>query len=910
MDFNFDTGTIFDGIQTIDVTVLPPLGGTAGVLTIAGDGALILPRGATGARPVTPAAAMLRYNDNSTALEYYDGTSWIQLSVGGGTVTSVAATSSSSGLSITGSPITSSGTLNFTLSTELQGLSAISGTGIITNIAPGSYASRTITGTSGNIVVTDGDGVAGNPTINLATVTNPGSGGTFVKVTTDSFGRVTNSTAVVQADITTLVDAVYVNVTGDSMSGNLTFTGGSTVTGLPTPANATDAANKAYVDAVASSISIHNSVEVGTTAPLTVTYFNGSLGVGSTLTNAGTQAAFSLDGYTGLSVGSRVLIKDQTSQIQNGVYVITDMGSASTNWVLTRAADFDNSVPGEVHPGDFVFITEGNTLASTGWIETGIGTGVNDAIIIGTDPIIFSQFSGAGTYSAGTGLNLTGTVFSLQTPVSTVHGGTGTNSAPTAGQVLIGTSSGDFSPALITAGSGIAVNSASGSISIDNTGVTSITGTASQITASASTGAVTLSLPSSISTGSLTLTGLTANSFLYSGSAGLLTSTAAPTNGQVLIGSTGGAPVAATLTGGTGISITNGPGTITIDSTGGTVTSIDVSGGTTGLTFTGGPVTTSGTITMAGTLSPSNGGTGLSSLGTANQVLGVNNAGTLPEYKTVSAGTGISVTNAAGTISIANTGVTSVGLLDASATPIYNVTGTPVTTTGTLTLTLTSQTANTAFLAPNGSAGQPSFRAIAYADLPLKLYVEKAVAQVAPQATGNNSVAIGSGSVASGEGSFAEGDGANATMFGQKAYANGSFSSAGDAQYGVYVLRSATTDATTTELFLDGTGGSQVITLPNNSLFTFDILVAGRRTDAVGGGAGYRFVGVIRKDATSGSITFVGTPSKTILGETNTQWDAAVLADTSNGSLKVTVTGQIAKTIRWVATVMTTEVTN
>ena len=147
-------------------------------------------------------------------------------------------------------------------------------------------------------------------------------------------------------------------------------------------------------------------------------------------------------------------------------------------------------------------------------------------------------------------------------------------------------------------------------------------------------------------------------------------------------------------------------------------------------------------------------------------------------------------------------------------------------------------------------------------------------------------------------------------MFGSKAFANGSFAAAGDAQHGVYVLRAETTDATITELFLDGTGGSQVIALPNNSLFTFDILVAGRRTDAVGGGAGYRFVGVIRKDATSGSITFVGTPSKTILGETNTQWDAAVVADTAAGALKVTVTGQAAKTIRWVATVQTTEVTN
>jgi hypothetical protein len=93
-------------------------------------------------------------------------------------------------------------------------------------------------------------------------------------------------------------------------------------------------------------------------------------------------------------------------------------------------------------------------------------------------------------------------------------------------------------------------------------------------------------------------------------------------------------------------------------------------------------------------------------------------------------------------------------------------------------------------------------------------------------------------------------------------------------------------------------------------LFTFDIIVAGRRTDATGGGAGYRFVGVAKKDATAGSVTFVGTPSKTIIGETNTPWDAAVSVDAATGAFRVRVTGENGKTIRWVATVRTTEVTN
>jgi hypothetical protein len=271
------------------------------------------------------------------------------------------------------------------------------------------------------------------------------------------------------------------------------------------------------------------------------------------------------------------------------------------------------------------------------------------------------------------------------------------------------------------------------------------------------------------------------------------------------------------------------------------------------------------------------------------------------------AGTGISVSGGTGAVTISNTGVTSVGL---SLPSFITVTGSPVTTTGTLTGTLASQTANTAFIAPNGSAGAPTFRALLAADLPFKLYSESISSPTNASATGTNTVAIGSGSVASGTGTLAMGSGAKASIFGQQAVANGRFATDGDAQHGTYVLRNITSNATTTELYLDGVTATQRIVVPNNSVWTFTILVAGRRTDTTGGGAGYRFDGVLRKDATAGSTTLVGAVSKSVLGETNTAWNAAVTVDTTNGSLKVDVTGEAAKTIRWVATVMTTEVTN
>jgi hypothetical protein len=213
-------------------------------------------------------------------------------------------------------------------------------------------------------------------------------------------------------------------------------------------------------------------------------------------------------------------------------------------------------------------------------------------------------------------------------------------------------------------------------------------------------------------------------------------------------------------------------------------------------------------------------------------------------------------------------------------------------------------------IAPDGSAGAPTFRNLNYADLPIRLYVENISTPTAPTASGTNSSAQGSASSASATGSYANGAGTDSRIFGMKAFANGNFATAGDAQLGLYVLRNITTNAISTELFLDGTGASQRIVLPNNSLFTFDILLSARRTDAVGGGAAYRFVGVIKKDTTAGSTTFVGTPSKTIIGETNLAWDAILTADTTNASLRISVIGEVAKTIRWVATVQTSEVTN
>lgn len=857
MDFNHDTGTIFNGLQTLDVSSTPPLGGTAGVLGIVGTGAIVLTSGTTAERPASGAQeGMFRYNTDTATTEYYNGTSWVGST--GGTVTSVAV-SGSTGLSVSGSPITSSGTIALTLGAELQSLSALSTTGIVTRTGAATYAQRTITGTAGNIVLTNGDGIAGNPTINLAAVTQ-GATGNFVKVSLDGFGRVTGNTAVTTADLTALLNTTYVTKTGDTMSGVLNM-GGNVISNVGAPVAGTDAANKNYVDTAVTGLSWKQAVRVATTAAgtLATSFANGSV----------------VDGVT-LVTGNRILIKNQATGSENGVYTVNASGAP------TRADDAN--LAAEL-VGMAVFVDEGTVNANTGWIQT-----TNAPITIGTTSLLYSQFSGSGTYQAGTGLTLVGNTFALATPVSVANGGTGLSTTPVNGALDIGNGTG-FTRAPLTAGTGVSITNGAGSITIGNTGVLALTtntglsanvsatgnvtvtntgvlsaqGTANQVlvngtSGSAQTGALTLTLPQAIATTSsvtfanVTSSALTANSFVYPTTGGLLASTAAATNGQILIGSTGAAPVAATLTAGTGVSVANAAGSITIANTG--VTS-NVAGA--GISVSG----ATGAVTITNT--------GVTSL---------------------VAGTGISVSSATGAVTVNNTGVTSVALALPS---IFSVTGSPVTTTGTLTATLASQTANTAFLAPNGSAGAPTFRAITAADLPFRLQAENISGQTTAVATATNSVAQGNGSVA--------------RDFNSSTFAGGQIATAGDFQDVKLFFRAITTNNTATELFLDN-GAAQRFVLPANSAVTFKVRLIARRTDAVGGAAGYQFNGVIRRDATPASTTLTGTPSKVVFGETNAAWDANVSADTTNGSLRITVTGEAAKTIRWGAVVDAVVITN
>ena len=153
--------------------------------------------------------------------------------------------------------------------------------------------------------------------------------------------------------------------------------------------------NKSYVDAVANGLDVKASVKVATTANLAAAYNNGA----GTLT-ASSNGAIAVDGVT-LSVGDRVLVKDQSTAAQNGFYKVTATGSGGAAFVLTRTPDADAA--SELTGGAFTFVEEGTANADNGYVLTTNGTPT-----LGTTNITFEQFSGAGQISAGDGLTKTG----------------------------------------------------------------------------------------------------------------------------------------------------------------------------------------------------------------------------------------------------------------------------------------------------------------------------------------------------------------------------------------------------------------------------------------------------------------------------------------------------------------------
>lgn len=377
---------------------------------------------------------------------------------GSGTVTSVDGSGGSTGLTLTGGPITTSGTLTLggTLAITNGGTGATSAASALTNL--GAYPASNPSGFTSNVgTVTSVSGTGTVSGLSLSgTVTSTGSltlGGTLA-VTASDFASQTANTflaapngsagtptfrAIVAADIPTLnqnttgtasnvtgVVAVANGGTGASVAGtartNLLAAGSGANTDITSialtsgtiinaPTAGTDIVNKTYADSISAGINFHQSVNLASAATLAAyTYNNGSSGVGATIT-ANANGALSVDGVA-VATSDRILIKNEVSgnAPYNGVYTVTQTGSGAAPFILTRSTDYNTAGTGvnQINQGDFFLVTAGSTQANTSWVQQ-----TPLPITVGTTALTFTQFAAPIVYSAGTGLTLAGTVFSI-----------------------------------------------------------------------------------------------------------------------------------------------------------------------------------------------------------------------------------------------------------------------------------------------------------------------------------------------------------------------------------------------------------------------------------------------------------------------------------------------------------------
>ena len=439
------------------------------------------------------------------------------------------------------------------------GLSFASGS--LTNSAPDQVVSLTagsgisVSGTYPSFTIAATGGGGGSGTVTSVAASGGTTGLTFSgsPITTSGTLTLGGTLAVANGGTgATVAGTARTNLGAAASGANTDITSIALTTGTisTSPTSGTDIVNKAYADSIASGINFHQAVRLATAAALPAnTYNNGSSGVGATLT-ANANGALSVDSVAAV-VGNRILVKNEAAQANNGVYTVTQVGDGSTPYILTRATDFDSAGTGvnQIDAGDFFLVTAGSTQANTSWVQQ-----TPLPITVGTTAIVFTQFGASTTYSAGTGLTLAGTVFSI------TNTGVSASTYGSASSV----------PVLAINAQGQVTSASSTSIAI----------AASQITS----GTV------SVAQGGTGATTLTANGVLLGNGTSAISATAVGSTGQVLVGNTGAAPSWTSLS---SIGVTS------------------FSGGTTGLTPSSG---TTGAITLAGTLGVANGGTGATSL--------------------------------------------------------------------------------------------------------------------------------------------------------------------------------------------------------------------------------------------------------------------------------------------------------
>jgi hypothetical protein len=404
--------SILNGDGSGDVTI-----GLASNAVLPGNGSVTLPYGASGQRSGSIGA--IRYNTDLEEFEGYTNTGWNQFSVSalGVTTFSAGSTGFTPNTDTTGA-VTLGGILNAVSGgTGASGLTGyVYGNGAGAMTASTTIPTTALSGTISNAqlanssITINGNSVSlgGSTTVTAATTSSLTIGTGLTGGSFDGSSPVTiaiDSTVATLSGVQTLTNksisgstntltnipnsaltnsSVTIGTTSVSLGGSsLTLGGLTSVTVTQDPVSSLQLATKQYVDSVAQGLNIKGSVVWGTTANIT-------------LSGLGTQSGG--EWTATLNAGDRILVKNQSSPANNGIYA-----AASGAWSRTSDANTWNQLVSA-----FTFIEEGATLGDTGWVCT-----VDPGGTLGVTPVTWVQFSGAGTYTAGTGLTLSGTQFSI-----------------------------------------------------------------------------------------------------------------------------------------------------------------------------------------------------------------------------------------------------------------------------------------------------------------------------------------------------------------------------------------------------------------------------------------------------------------------------------------------------------------
>lgn len=360
--------------------------------------------------PSTPSNGQIYYNTGDNQLYIYNGTRW---EVAGGGIASGVLSSRPSASSV------DSGTIFYATDTKLfyysDGSTWTQTNAFGTVTTETSYGQSSSDGTANTYA--HSDHTHGTPSLGTAT---PNA----IAGTTGSAGSGT---------LPSKQDHTHAFTPASDLS-----MAGFKLTTLGTPSADGDAANKGYVDSVAQGLDVKASVIAATTTDGTfaTAFANGQV----------------VDGVT-LTTNDRILIKNQTDQTTNGIYVVNASGAP------TRSADMN---AGSEFPGAFVFVEQGTTNADTGWVCT------NNTVTIGSTNIVFTQFSGAGTYTASNGVTLTGNNFTFAPRT-----GYGLQTGASGAEVKLATTSGLNLSSDLAVGAGNGISVLTNTVAIDTTVVVS-----------------------------------------------------------------------------------------------------------------------------------------------------------------------------------------------------------------------------------------------------------------------------------------------------------------------------------------------------------------------------------------------------------------------------------------------------